>query len=46
MKREILVDPFGKTTIVYILDNDMYNITDAPEEPESNLDLPDSGDNN
>lgn len=45
MKREILVDPFGRTTIVYILDEDMYEITDAPETTESNLDLPDSGDN-
>lgn len=31
MKREILVDPFGRTTIMYILDKDMYEIKDAEE---------------
>lgn len=37
MKREILVDPFGRQTIVYILDEDMYEINDVEEKEETAL---------
>lgn len=45
MEKVIVTDQFGRTTPIYILDKNMYEITEAPEEPDSNLDLPDSGDN-
>lgn len=45
MEKVIVTDQFGRTTPIYILDKDMYEIVDAPETTESNLDLPDSGDN-
>ena len=37
MKREILIDPFGRQTIVYILDEDMYEINDVEEKEETAL---------